>query len=353
MRLSNWARSANVGSRFSLSLLAAVAATCGWLAPAAAQAGNAALAESLFREGKRLSNEHKYSEACPKFAESYKLDPGLGTLLNLATCHESEGKVASAWAEFSEAMARAKREGDNDRAQLADEHVRSLEPKLAHVSVNVAPGGAVPGLVIKFDSRELSQAALGLQIPVDPGRHLVEAAAPGKQSYAQTFDTPAIPTTLAVTVPVLQNAAGAAPVPAVAAPVPAATPVTPATPQTAPTPSSSNSHTGLIVSGVATGVFAVGTVITGALYSSKRSDFDAANASGDSSRNDKRDSAQTLGTANLVFAGGALVSAGFLVYFIASAGSHESPAVASASAKLRLEPLLAPNGAGLLLRGSL
>ena len=353
MRLSNRARSANVGSRFSLGVMAAAAVTYGWVVPAAAQAGNSALAESLFREGKRLSNEQKYSEACPKFAESYKLDPGLGTLLNLATCHESEGKVASAWAEFSEAMARAKREGDNDRAQLADEHVRSLEPKLAHVSVNVAAGGAAPGLVIKFDSRELSSAALGLQIPVDPGKHLLEASAPGKQSYSQSFDTPAIPTTLAVTVPVLQDAASAAPIPPAAVPVPAAAPVIAPAPQAAPAPSTGASHTGLIVSGVATGLFVVGTAVTGALYSSRRSDFDTANASLDPSRKDKRDSAQTLGTANLAFTGGALVSAGFLVYFIATAGSHESPATAGASAKLRLEPLLAPTGAGLLLRGSL
>jgi len=131
----------------ALTLLAVVAA-CAWPAPARAEGGNAALAESLFREGKRLSGERKFAEACPKFAESYKLDPGLGTLLNLAICHESEGKPATAWAEFSEASSRAKREGDNDRAQLANEHVRALEPKLAHVSIALAPGAAVPGLVI-------------------------------------------------------------------------------------------------------------------------------------------------------------------------------------------------------------
>ena len=51
------------------------------------------MAESLFREGKRLSGEHKFAEACPKFAESYKLDPGLGTLLNLAICHEVGGQA--------------------------------------------------------------------------------------------------------------------------------------------------------------------------------------------------------------------------------------------------------------------
>lgn len=90
----------------ALTLLAAIAA-CAWSAPVQAQTSNAALAESLFREGKRLSGERKFADACPKFAESYKLDPGLGTLLNLAICHESEGKPATAWAEFSETSSRA------------------------------------------------------------------------------------------------------------------------------------------------------------------------------------------------------------------------------------------------------
>lgn len=327
----------------ALTLIAAIAA-CSWSAPARAQS-NAALAESLFREGKRLSGERKFAEACPKFAESYKLDPGLGTLLNLAICHESEGKPATAWAEFSEASSRAKREGDNDRAQLADEHVRALEPKLARVSVSLAPGAAIPGLVVKFDTRELASAALGLPIAVDPGKHVVEASAPGKETSTQTFDTPATPTTLTVTVPVLKDGArapAAVPPPATAAPVTAPPPETSA---------GSGSNTGAIVSGAATGAFLVGSVVTGALYSSKRSDFNDANANNDPSRFDKRDSAQTLGTVNAVLVGGTLVSAGFFVYFLVSGGKHESPP--TSAARLRLTPVVSPQVAGLALGGVL
>jgi hypothetical protein len=332
--------------------LVASAMACAWLAPAMAQTGDAALAESLFREGKRLLGEHKYAEACPKFEESYKLDHGLGTLLNLASCHESAGKPASAWAEFSEAAARAKRDNDNDRAQLAEDHVKALEPKLAHVSIAISPGASVPGLVVKFDSRELSSAALGVQIPVDPGTHVVEASAPGKQTYSQTFTTPVTATVLAITVPALGDAPGAAPS---AVPLPAAAPAatTQATPPDSAPPqasSSSGSRTPLIVSGVATGVFAVGTIVTAVLYSSKRSAFNSANNADDAQRNDKRDSAQTAGTVNLVFTGATLISAGLFGYFLAT-GSHES--APAASARTFIAPVLSPNGGGILLRGSL
>jgi len=337
-------------SQSALALLAIVAASC-WCSPARAQASNAALAESLFREGKRLSGEHKFTEACPKFAESYKLDPGLGTLLNLATCHESEGKLATAWAEFSEASSRAKREGDNDRAQLADEHVRALEPKLAHVTIALAPGAAVPGLVIKFDTRELASAALGLPIAIDPGKHVLEASAPGKEPASQAFDTPSTPSTVSVTVPVLKDsvsvpvAAGVAALPAPSAANPPPVEVPPAQ------SSSSGSNTGAIVSGIATGAFVAGAVVTGVLYSSKKSDFDDANAMGDPSRFDKRDSAQTMGTINAVLIGGAALSAGVFVYFLVSGGKHESPP--GNAARVRLTPLLSPQTAGLMLGGNL
>ncbi|HTA90681.1 MAG TPA: hypothetical protein VK745_13920 [Polyangiaceae bacterium] len=316
----------------------------GWAVPAAAQDSNAAIAESLFRDGKRLSAEHKFAEACPKFAESYKLDPGLGTLLNLATCHEAEGKPASAWAEFSEASSRARREGDNDRAQLADEHVRALEPKLAHISIALA-GVAPAGLVIKFDGRELSSAALGVQFPVDPGQHQIEAAAPGKQSYSQTIGAPGPAGAATITVPQLQDAPGAA------APVSAAVgvPVAPAAATAAPPARSGPSHTAVIASGVATGVFLVGAVTTGILYSGDRSSFNTANSTLAGDRVSKHDSAATMGTVNLVFSAGTLVSAGLLVYFLATQSSQE----AAPAARLQVLPVIASTGGGLEVRGAL
>jgi len=325
---------------------------CAWAMPVAAQTSDAAMAESLFREGKRLSGEKKFAEACPKFQESYRLDPGLGTLLNLATCHESDGKTATAWAEFSEAASQAKRQGDNERAQLAQDQLKALEPKLAYVSIAVPPATIVPGLVVKFDTKELAQAAWGLQIPIDSGQHVIEASAPGKQNYSQTFETPATATVLALTVPALQDAPGSATPATAPAAAPSAAPPVAAAPVSSPTPTAaprSASHTGSIISGVATGAFLAGTVVTGILYSGKRSDFKDANSASDASRFSKRDSASTLGTVNLVLAGGTLVSAGFLVYFLATAGSHES----APSSALNVVPLVSPSGGGLLLRGSL
>ncbi|HVH46275.1 MAG TPA: hypothetical protein VM925_28235, partial [Labilithrix sp.] len=96
---------------------------------------DAATAQALFDEGKRLMGQGKYAEACPKLIESQRIDPGGGTLFAIALCHEGEGKTATAWAEFTSALAEARRDRRADREAAAAEHIRALESKLTRVRV--------------------------------------------------------------------------------------------------------------------------------------------------------------------------------------------------------------------------
>jgi hypothetical protein len=193
----------------------------------------AAAADVLFRQGRQLHDQKRYAEACPKFAESFRLDPATGSLLALASCHEGEGKLASAWAEYNEVIERARREKQPERLETAKQRASALEPKLAKLTVMLAPSNRTPGMQIKRGSVVIGEGAIGVALPVDRGEHVIEASAPGHQSFS-TKITISDGANQVITIPKLAPLAEQAPAPAPVSMVgsgtsePAATPPPPA-----------------------------------------------------------------------------------------------------------------------------
>src|SRR6187401_1741060 len=144
-------------------------------------AQDASRAQALFDDGRRLMNEGHFQEACPKLAASQKLDPGAGTLMNLATCYEKNNQLASAWAAFREAAAASRASGHPDWETAARGRADKLEPELARLSVTVAKDVEVPGLVVERDGRALDPAEWATPMPIDGGPHTIRALAPGKK----------------------------------------------------------------------------------------------------------------------------------------------------------------------------
>jgi hypothetical protein len=155
------------------------------------EAQEAAAAEALFREGRSLLAEGKLREACKKFAESKRLDPAPGTMLNLARCYEDLGRTASAWAAYRELMQGASKLGQTARAEFAAQKAAALEPSLATIVIRVAPEHRLEGLAVEYDGTPLGLAAWNSRVPVDPGPHRVTASVPGRRSWSQSIDVPA------------------------------------------------------------------------------------------------------------------------------------------------------------------
>jgi hypothetical protein len=149
------------------------------------------LAQTLFDEGRRLMEEKRYGEACPKLVESQRLDPGGGTLLNLAICHEKEGKLATALNDFDEALALAVRDGRKDRQKIAAERKAAVALAVPRVIVVVGAASDIEGLEVKLDGLVLRRAAWDVATPVDPGSHVVEAAATGRAPWSRTVQVDA------------------------------------------------------------------------------------------------------------------------------------------------------------------
>ena len=162
--------------------------------------GSAAAAEALFQDARKLMDAKRFNEACPKLAASHKLAPAVGTLLNLADCYERGGQLASAWARFHEAIALAQRLGRADREKTAKERADKLEPRLIKLTIT----GQEPNLEVKLDSNALDPTILGTAIPVDPGKHAIEAKAKGKKPFTTTIDVSERSKSPSVEIPVLE-----------------------------------------------------------------------------------------------------------------------------------------------------
>jgi hypothetical protein len=190
------------------------------LVPRAATAGDPAAAEALFREGRQLMKDGQLDRACRKLEESQALDPGMGTLFNLALCYEAQGRVAAAWGTYNEVAAEARAAGQPERERVAHDRGLVLEPRLSRATVRVTQP-APQGIDVRRDGAQVGPSQWGAAIPVDPGTHTIQATAPGYVRYASTFEVHGDGQRVDVEVPALTaEPAPPAPPPPLAAPSP-------------------------------------------------------------------------------------------------------------------------------------
>ena len=192
----------------SLSLFSTIAASVLAVTSANAQsASDKAAAQALFDDAQKLAASSDWAAACPKYAESDRLDPGIGVKLYLADCYEKAGRTASAWEMFGEAEEYARKTGDT-RASVARQRAEKLAPRLVQLQIVVQAPAA--GLVVRRDAEDVGSAQWGVPLPVDPGPHRIGASAPGKQPWTTTVEAKEGAGPVRVEVPALADGAPAA-----------------------------------------------------------------------------------------------------------------------------------------------
>jgi hypothetical protein len=283
--------------------------------------GNRAAAEALFNQGRDLMTAGKFAEACPKFEASQQLDPGLGTMLNLAECYEKTGRTASAWAEYREAIPLARAAGSKARQDLATERAQALQERLSTLTIRAMSGEDTNvHLEVRRDGVALQEAELGSPIPVDPGEHVIEAVAPGKQPWSSKIQVGGDAAKVSVEIPALQ--ANGSPTTSATPAVTTTTGPNGAPPADKPSSGSAMRTTGLVFGGVGVVGLGLGTFF-GLQASSKWSDAKGkctdypygCGADGQDLQSSAR-SAATISTVMFV-AGGALLATGAVLYFTA------------------------------------
>jgi hypothetical protein len=149
--------------------------------------------QRLFEEGRSLMDAGRAREACPKFAESDRLDPGGGTVMNLAVCYEETGRFVAARAAFQDGLERSLRQHRKDREDIAREHLAAIEKRVATIVIvgRTSARARVDGVWI--------DAEPGGRIFVDPGAHVVEVVPSRAQTISlregeiRTFDADGAP----------------------------------------------------------------------------------------------------------------------------------------------------------------
>ena len=299
-----------------------------------AQQHDPAAAESLFRDAKAAEARGDYRTACAQFADSQRLDPAAGTLLNEADCEEHIGAVATAWSHFVEARDGLAR--NDDRVPYAQQRVGALEKRVPHLIVRL-PAGAPADTRVMRGQVEIGSASLGVPFAVDPGSVTITATPPGGAPVSKDV-TLAEGETKDVTVEVVPAAtphSSATETPAAPAPHPIGTP---------PSPSGGTKKLGWVLGGVGVATLGAG-VVTGLMAMSDagtvRNDCNGSGACRDPSGVNAASDGRTVSTFSTIgFIGGAaLIGVG--VYLLLTS-SPSAPATSVGATPL-------PGGGGLSL----
>lgn len=292
-----------------------------------------AAAQALFDEARRLIAEKDYGRACPKLAESMRLDPAPGTQLNLADCYERVGKTASAWVNFRDVEVRARRDGNEKRETIARERAEALAPRLSRVILlGPDPSRRPKGLRILRDDTELGVGVLGSALPIDPGEHRIVAEAPGKLPWSTKLVVDEEGKTYRVKVPQLADA-----------PLPERTIGT-------------GRIVGLALGGVGAIGLGVGLALGGVAIA--KNDESLTHCLPDDPNQCSpegltlRDEARSTGNAStgLVVAGASLLTAGTIVFFTTGRGTQDPEGSKASATTWRLLAAPQPNGVVTTLR---
>lgn len=180
------------------------------LVPGAAFAdeGDIKKAEQLYNDALALTDAGNFAAACPKYAESQRLDPALGTQFNLADCWEHTNQLAGAHALFTSVERAARAAGKTNLATRAHDRAVALDGRIPRLAIT-APAAAE--LVVRVDGAVVPAESLGA-LPVDPGKHVVEARAAGGKSFRRSVDVAGGTTPLAIVFTEAEPAKSAAPI---------------------------------------------------------------------------------------------------------------------------------------------
>jgi hypothetical protein len=162
-------------------------------------------ARELFERGMELERDREWTEALAVFRRIAAIVSTPKVHFHLGLCLEETGHWVEALNEFQ--AAELPYAGTRDPALLAEAsaHADSLKRRIPRVVI-VVEGASEP--VVRVDEAPLSATLLGVEVPMDPGRHRLVVDAPGRRRLDKPIDLVAGSPVLRVDVRLVEESPG-------------------------------------------------------------------------------------------------------------------------------------------------
>jgi hypothetical protein len=274
--------------------------------------GDPARADALYREAVELFKAGNVKGACSKLDESFSLEPKTQTLFSLAKCRQREGRVATAWLQFSDLVKRGEREGDAAKLAEYKAKVAELDRLVPRATLRLESHPEVTE--VRLDGKPIPQSQWAAPVPIDPGEHVFQFSGTGKADAEKRVNVRESETITVEIEPLRDAGAGAQPGEGGAG-------------GSVSTKDGSSPTLGYILGGVGIAAIGAGT-ITGILAINKKSTADDRFERRDPTFKDSDDAASTLALVSTISWVVGIIGVGAGAYLILT---HDSKKSASTS----------------------
>ena len=145
-----------------------------------------AAARAAATEGAKAYEDKRYGDAVELFLKAESLMHAPPHLLYLARSYEKLGKLVKAQETYSklthETIAPDKPKVFHDAKDSAIKELTALEPRVPSLKTLVEGGVAGKPVKVMIDGAEMNAALIGLNRPIDPGEHSLQATSEGLAS---------------------------------------------------------------------------------------------------------------------------------------------------------------------------
>jgi len=151
----------------------------------AQSASEQALARDQFREGVAASRDQRWNDAVDAFQRSLELAPRAMTMMNLAGALAQVGRLVEASEAYRMFLSEAQSGAAARVRGEAESQLQALESRIPHVRLQIT--NRLDSDTVTLDEYQLSAAAIGSALPVDPGDHTLTIARDGVEPRSITF----------------------------------------------------------------------------------------------------------------------------------------------------------------------